>query len=219
MRWIRLRNTNEKLQAAEKFESDLIFAAGYNNKRIGYDNNEVYSSRYDSKSYNSGKLYDKSYNHGKGRRGRSSHRSSGRDRTNNNRKDKRDRDYNSRSSNNKNDDYHNEDRNRSRSRDRSSNTHNNNMQRIRVDFPDPEEEGSSTTPSRREQIQLKQQQYVKKNGKLYGSSALKDKICWFYQQKRCTYGDRCKRHHICGICWVVGEHVTQDCPHKRDIQV
>ena len=96
--------------------------------------------------------------------------------------------------------------NRSRSRSRERN-----IATRRERIPDFDEGYDS-------QWQKKKGSYEYRNGNFYGSAKLESQICGYFKdtQKTCTFGSkRCKWHHMCAMCYVIGQHNANKCPNRR----
>ena len=112
--------------------------------------------------------------------------------------------------------YGNRDRGRRRGRDRSelrsrSRSRDRNIETGKERIPDFEEGYDS-------QWQKKKGSYEYKNGNLYGNARLESKICGYFKDavKTCTFGyRRCKWHHMCAYCYVIGQHNANKCPNRR----
>ena len=98
-------------------------------------------------------------------------------------------------------------RSRSRSRDRGK-REDRRESKLKPDFA----EGYESNWDR------KKADYEYKQGKLYGKASLEGRICKHYNELKCTYGNkRCRWHHMCKYCLMIGEHPSKDCPNKRDL--
>ena len=100
-------------------------------------------------------------------------------------------------------------RSRSRSRERRPRDHPN---KVKPDFI----EGYNSMWDR------KKAQYILKNGLYWGEPKLEGMICNFFKdpKRSCTYGyKRCKWHHMCNVCFVIGSHNGSECPERGKMRV
>ena len=100
-------------------------------------------------------------------------------------------------------------RSRSRSRDRGKREERRES-RVKPDFA----EGYDSNWDKKKAV------YEYKEGKMYGKASLEGRICRHFNELKCTYGNkRCKWHHMCKFCLIIGEHASKDCPNKRDMMI
>ena len=104
------------------------------------------------------------------------------------------------------------DRRRRRSRSRSRSRDRKERDKVRPDFPDETESN----------WEKKKGQYVKKDGQYYGNAKLEADVCGYFKDtmKRCTYGSKkCKWHHMCTNCHIIGRHNANECTNRRDMRM
>ena len=68
------------------------------------------------------------------------------------------------------------------------------------------------------QWQRKKGSYECRNGYFYGNAKLESQICGYFKDaaKTCTFGSkRCKWHHMCTFCYIIGQHNANKCPNRR----
>ena len=65
------------------------------------------------------------------------------------------------------------------------------------------------------QWQRKRGLYQYRNGYYFGNAKLESQICKYFKDKAktCTFGTkRCKWHHMCKFCYIIGQHNADKCP-------
>jgi len=101
-------------------------------------------------------------------------------------------------------------RSRSRSRERKEREHKRQEKVVKPDFVEGYESNWDKKLS----------MYEYKRGKFHGKANLEGRICKHFESGKCTYGNkRCRWHHMCRYCLVIGEHSSRDCPNRRDMTI
>ena len=70
------------------------------------------------------------------------------------------------------------------------------------------------------QWQQKRALYEYRNGYYFGNAKLESQICRYFKDtgKTCTFGTkRCKWHHMCTFCYIIGQHNADKCPSTAQI--
>ena len=104
-------------------------------------------------------------------------------------------------------------RNRDSGRSRSRTRHDRGSRRV----PDFEEGYESNWQKKKSEYR-----YDFKDGFYFGTPKLEKKVCGYFKDplKKCTFGSkRCRWHHMCIVCLVIGQHSGANCPHRQQMKV
>ena len=205
--WNNNKNKNKQNWSERNNGSNYGFRNNNNGRNNRYNRNNYYArNRNDSYQHHQYQGRDKAndrYDRRRGDNNNDAGSSRERNRRYNQRKRRGDRDSDERKKTS---------RSRSRSRDRDAFAGRRLAEKPQIipDFP----EGIESFWDR------KIKQYEAKDGKLYGHPKMEDKICRFWERVRCTFGNRrCKWHHMCKYCFVIGDHKAQNCPSRGGIRM